>query len=349
MKNTKTIKASFQLLLLPLLTMLATLFAFTGKVPANKELPAAINIPTDTVKLKYFSRVEVGKTTGHMKKIALNDVFLFIINNNRYTAKQLLYKFNEATLRADEMIVSLPNDKTVIDVYGPEAAKGVIEFKNATLIPPMLNAKNKPLFLLDGVEQTDIETIKSFDPNEILGITVLRDPRNTVKYGAKAKYGLVEIMKNKNSIVEIREVKIESVPEEGIKEEIPPPAPGDQDKRVVEPPTPYDPQKLYENTEIYASFKGGEAGFRKYLEANLDRAVPKKNGAQPAVYTVYVQFIVELDGTINSIKALTNHGRGMEEEVLRLIKTTSGKWLPGVQHGREVRSYRKQPVTFIVE
>jgi len=58
--------------------------------------------------------------------------------------------------------------------------------------------------------------------------------------------------------------------------------------------------------------------------------------------------VVDKEGNITDVKALTNNGYGMEEEVVRLIKK-GPQWQPASQHGRMVKAYRKQPVTFMIE
>jgi hypothetical protein len=104
---------------------------------------------------------------------------------------------------------------------------------------------------------------------------------------------------------------------------------------------------VFEKVEIEADFPGGTQAWRKYLERNLNPNVPINNGAPAGKFTVWVQFIVGKDGLIANIKALTNLGFGMEEEVIRIIRK-SGKWSPAIQHGRMVKAYRKQPVVFLV-
>jgi protein TonB len=116
-------------------------------------------------------------------------------------------------------------------------------------------------------------------------------------------------------------------------------------------PDKADSENLYDRvftkTEIEASFIGGEANWRKFLEKKLNASTPVDMGARPGTYTVICQFIVDTDGNISDLKTLTHHGYGMEEEVLRLMKT-SPKWVPAMQNGRAVKAYRKQPITFIV-
>ena len=62
---------------------------------------------------------------------------------------------------------------------------------------------------------------------------------------------------------------------------------------------------------------------------------PVDNGAPEGTYTVYVQFVVDKEGNISDVKALTNHGYGMEEEAVRVIKK-GPNWTPAIQNGRPV-------------
>lgn len=106
--------------------------------------------------------------------------------------------------------------------------------------------------------------------------------------------------------------------------------------------------KIFEKVEIEAAFPGGSSAWRNYLERNLNGMVPRLNNAPAGSYTVIIQFIVNLDGSISDLKALTNHGYGMEEEAIRAIKR-GPKWLPAIQNGRQVKAYRSQPITYIVD
>lgn len=72
-----------------------------------------------------------------------------------------------------------------------------------------------------------------------------------------------------------------------------------------------------------------------------------QNGAKDRTYTVVIQFLVRTDSTLTNIKALTNHGFGMEEEAIRLI-SKGPRWYPAIQNGKQVNAIKNQPVTFIV-
>jgi protein TonB len=62
--------------------------------------------------------------------------------------------------------------------------------------------------------------------------------------------------------------------------------------------------------------------------------------------TVVVQFIVDKEGNVSDVQAVSGPTEGgLREEAVRVIMK-SGKWTPAVQNGRSVKSYKHQPVTF---
>ncbi|MDP3394712.1 energy transducer TonB [Sediminibacterium sp.] len=106
-------------------------------------------------------------------------------------------------------------------------------------------------------------------------------------------------------------------------------------------------EKIYTEVEIKPEFPGGINGWIKYLERNINRDLPYKNGAPSGRYTVVLTFIVAKDGTISDIKAETDPGYGSKEEAIRLM-TRSPKWKPAVQNGRNVTYRQKQSISFMV-
>ncbi len=99
--------------------------------------------------------------------------------------------------------------------------------------------------------------------------------------------------------------------------------------------------------EEEADFPGGIAAWKKYLIKNLKVNIPVKKGAPASFYTVIIKFIVTKDGTVMKPEADTNHGYGMEEEVIRII-SKGPKWLPARQNNKPVNAYRRQAVTFVI-
>src|ERR1051325_9325111 len=93
---------------------------------------------------------------------------------------------------------------------------------------------------------------------------------------------------------------------------------------------------------------GGDAAWRRYLEKNLLGFNPADNGAPAGNYTVYVQFIVDKEGRISNVTATTHYGYGMEQEAIKVIQK-GPKWTPAIQYGRNVKAWRKQPISFQVQ
>jgi periplasmic protein TonB len=60
---------------------------------------------------------------------------------------------------------------------------------------------------------------------------------------------------------------------------------------------------------------------------------------------VFVQFIVEKDGTITNSKIIKRIGGGCDEEVLRVMEQAP-KWNPGRQKGKPVRQRYTLPIIF---
>jgi protein TonB len=66
------------------------------------------------------------------------------------------------------------------------------------------------------------------------------------------------------------------------------------------------------------------------------------------IYKVNVQFVVDIHGTIGQVKVKNDPGYGLAKMAIDVILTYKGKWQPANQCGRNVKSYKEQPLTFIV-
>ena len=144
----------------------------------------------------------------------------------------------------------------------------------------------------------------------------------------------------------LEDTKIGTVNQEGIKDEglV---APVDNGKGVVEAPKKVeeDWDKTFTKVEIESDYPGGQGAWIRYLGKNL--AYPQDAQDNEIQGTVVVQFIVDKEGNVSDVEAISgpNELRG---EAARVIKK-SGKWTPAVQNGRQVKSYKKQPITFKLE
>ncbi|RCH54585.1 energy transducer TonB [Mucilaginibacter hurinus] len=115
---------------------------------------------------------------------------------------------------------------------------------------------------------------------------------------------------------------------------------GDADvKQVIEG----DPNEIFNAVEQPPAFPGGLAAFGNYLSKNIRYpAVARENNVQGRVF---LQFVVEKDGSLTDIKVLRSLGSGTDEEAIRVLKK-SPRWTPGVQNGRNVRVLFTVPIAF---
>jgi len=115
------------------------------------------------------------------------------------------------------------------------------------------------------------------------------------------------------------------------------------------PPKTADPAgEIFMKVDKEAGFPGGDMGWFNYLRKKLNPEVPITKNAPVGTYTVIVQFIVTKTGILTDMKALTHHGYGMEQEVLRVLRE-SPLWIPAEMNNKKVNAYRTQPVTFVVD
>jgi periplasmic protein TonB len=147
---------------------------------------------------------------------------------------------------------------------------------------------------------------------------------------------------------DLKDVKIADVDKDGIKDMgFPDETVIDDGKNIIEQKKVEDEDRIHSIVQIQAAFPGGDAKWRRYLEQNCNGQVATDNGAPAGNYTTMVQFVVDKDGNISEVKALTSHGYGMEEEAKRVIRN-GPKWEPAIQNGIKVKAYRNQPITFQV-
>jgi Ca-activated chloride channel homolog len=95
--------------------------------------------------------------------------------------------------------------------------------------------------------------------------------------------------------------------------------------------------------EQMPSYPGGESVMQKYLIASIN--YPKSCQDAEISGTVYVQFVVDADGTIKDIKILKSPHKDLSEEAMRVIKAMP-KWNPGKSNGKAVKVQYNLPVKF---
>jgi protein TonB len=118
----------------------------------------------------------------------------------------------------------------------------------------------------------------------------------------------------------------------------------DDGKGIIETKKDNGPQLPFTAVEVDAKFLGD---WSKFLLRNLRSNTPVDNGAAAGKYKVVIRFVVDVDGSVSDIVALSNNGYGMEEEAVRVLKKAE-KWEPAIQNGTHVKAYRMQAIIFDV-
>lgn len=91
---------------------------------------------------------------------------------------------------------------------------------------------------------------------------------------------------------------------------------------------------------------GGMSAFYEYVAKNLKYPIlARRNNIEGRVY---IEFVVEKDGSLTDVKIIKGIGGGCDEEAIRIIKNAP-KWNPGKQRGRPVRVKMVLPILFRLE
>jgi periplasmic protein TonB len=100
--------------------------------------------------------------------------------------------------------------------------------------------------------------------------------------------------------------------------------------------------------ETDAFFSCNPNDFHCFVERQLKTPILAAQCATPGSYPVRVLFMIDRDGRVKDVRALTRHGFGLEEEAIRAI-SASPRWTSGTRNGRLVREYRCFTVVFSIK
>ena len=123
-------------------------------------------------------------------------------------------------------------------------------------------------------------------------------------------------------------------------------------KPVAEPVAEDVPEEVVEvesSDPVFVSvdempeFPGGTTKAQGYIQRHL--RYPQLARESGITGRVFVEFIVEQDGTISHVGILRGLGGGCDEEAIRVIRSMP-KWKPGKQNGQAVRVKYTLPVVF---
>lgn len=103
-------------------------------------------------------------------------------------------------------------------------------------------------------------------------------------------------------------------------------------------------EEIFDIVESPATPVGGMQAFYEYVAANLK--YPASALRLGVSGKVFVQFVIEKDGSITDVKVLKGIEDACDAEAIRVVKSAP-KWEPGRQRGRAVRVYQRLPIVFV--
>ena len=188
--------------------------------------------------------------------------------------------------------------------------------------------------------------IKSYDQREIdeslLNREVVLDEEMTeITKQEEQKPQPVELPKQTTQLeivqddVEVEDIEINADVQqtEVIEEYV---APEIEEEEVVE-------QEIFQIVEEMPEYPGGEKKLLEYGGKSVKYPqIARESGIQGRVF---VNFVIEPDGSVSNVKVLRGIGGGCDEEAMRVIKSMP-KWKPGKQRGKAVRVTYTLPVNF---
>lgn len=102
--------------------------------------------------------------------------------------------------------------------------------------------------------------------------------------------------------------------------------------------------RTFTKVEVPPSFPGGERAWKKYFRKVCVENQSLLDGQASA--TVYVQFIVGFDGTVDDVQPIgQNAPKALSDLAIRMIKEGPA-WQPATQNGYKVTAYTRLKIDF---
>jgi protein TonB len=116
-----------------------------------------------------------------------------------------------------------------------------------------------------------------------------------------------------------------------------------EEVKIAEVEEKEDPDQIFLVVEETAAPTGGMPAFYEYVGKKLKYpAQARRMGIEGKVF---VEFVIERDGSITDVKAIKGIGAGCDEEAVRVLQSAP-KWKPGKQRGKPVRQRMVLPIAF---
>ena len=102
-------------------------------------------------------------------------------------------------------------------------------------------------------------------------------------------------------------------------------------------------EEIFVVVENMPEFPGGEMALRRYINTAIKYpTIAQENGIQGKVF---INFVVDRDGSISNAKIFRGVDPSIDKEALRVVMSLP-KWKPGMQRGKTVRVSYTVPISF---
>ncbi len=170
-------------------------------------------------------------------------------------------------------------------------------------------------------------------PEEIIPIT-----EQNVKPPPPPPPAQVTVLQVVEDDVEVEDVKIDVEVDQKVAIEVYVP-PVREEEEVVE-------TEIFTVVESMPEFPGGAEQMMAFIAKNIKYPpMARESGIQGRVF---VNFVVEPNGSVSNVKVLRGIGGGCDEEAIRVVESMP-KWTPGRQRGKAVRVSFNLPVRFTLQ
>ena len=104
-----------------------------------------------------------------------------------------------------------------------------------------------------------------------------------------------------------------------------------------------DDSEVYGAVEVLPEYPGGTAAMFDFIQKNVK--YPESAKEKGIEGRVFVQFVVEKDGSLSSFQVLRGVSDDIDAEAIRVLKAMP-KWMPGMNNGEPVRVQYTMPFKF---
>lgn len=105
-------------------------------------------------------------------------------------------------------------------------------------------------------------------------------------------------------------------------------------------------EEIFDIVESRPEPVGGLSAFYKYVSENME--YPARAKRLDIEGRVFLQFVVEKDGSLTDVKVIKSLYEDCDAEAIRVLKSAP-KWIPGKQRGTAVRVNQRIPISFILK